>query len=60
MLRAGADHARAFPRRFGPTAVGYLLQGGAKFAGYEFWKKQMVECASACSFSLSHGRAADG
>jgi solute carrier family 25 phosphate transporter 3 len=20
---------------FGPTAVGYLLQGGAKFAGYE-------------------------
>ncbi|KAJ7927973.1 mitochondrial carrier domain-containing protein [Mycena leptocephala] len=24
---------------FGPTAVGYLAQGGAKFAGYEFWKK---------------------
>lgn len=23
---------------FGPTAVGYLVQGGAKFAGYEFWK----------------------
>ena len=22
---------------FGPTAVGYLFQGGAKFAGYEFF-----------------------
>ncbi|KAI0087834.1 mitochondrial carrier [Irpex rosettiformis] len=30
---------------FGPTAVGYLAQGGAKFAGYEFWKKQFVEIA---------------
>ncbi|CCA67672.1 probable phosphate transport protein MIR1 [Serendipita indica DSM 11827] len=28
---------------FGPTAVGYLAQGGAKFAGYEFWKKNIVE-----------------
>jgi len=30
---------------FGPTAVGYLAQGGAKFAGYEFWKKTFVEIA---------------
>ncbi|ORY23066.1 mitochondrial carrier domain-containing protein [Naematelia encephala] len=28
---------------FGPTAVGYLLQGGAKFAGYEAAKKYLVE-----------------
>jgi len=28
---------------FGPTAVGYLAQGGAKFAGYEYWKKKSVE-----------------
>ena len=28
---------------FGPTAVGYLVQGGAKFAGYEYWKKKSVE-----------------
>jgi len=28
---------------FGPTAVGYFIQGGAKFAGYELWKKQFVE-----------------
>jgi len=30
---------------FGPTAVGYLVQGGAKFAGYEFWKKKFVQIA---------------
>ncbi|KAH9941055.1 mitochondrial carrier [Amylocystis lapponica] len=30
---------------FGPTAVGYLVQGGAKFSGYEFWKKQFVQIA---------------
>jgi len=30
---------------FGPTAVGYLLQGGAKFAGYEYWKKVSVQIA---------------
>ncbi|KAA1469887.1 mitochondrial carrier [Dentipellis sp. KUC8613] len=30
---------------FGPTAVGYLVQGGSKFAGYEFWKKQFVTIA---------------
>ena len=25
--------------------MGYLVQGGAKFAGYEFWKKQFVAIA---------------
>jgi solute carrier family 25 phosphate transporter 3 len=30
---------------FGPTAVGYFIQGGAKFAGYELWKKQFVTLA---------------
>ncbi|KAJ7366957.1 mitochondrial carrier domain-containing protein [Mycena albidolilacea] len=30
---------------FGPTAVGYLAQGGAKFAGYEYWKKTFVQIA---------------
>ncbi|PBK97773.1 mitochondrial carrier [Armillaria gallica] len=28
---------------FGPTAFGYLAQGGAKFAGYEFWKLTLVK-----------------
>jgi len=36
---------RALLTGFGPTAVGYLVQGGAKFAGYEFWKKQFVQLA---------------
>ena len=27
------------------AAVGYLVQGGAKFAGYEFWKKKSVNFA---------------
>lgn len=27
---------------FGPTAVGYFIQGGGKFAGYEYWKKTFV------------------
>ncbi|SNX81780.1 related to MIR1 - Phosphate transporter of the mitochondrial carrier (MCF) family [Melanopsichium pennsylvanicum] len=30
---------------FGPTAVGYLIQGGAKFAGYEYFKKKGVDLA---------------
>ncbi|KAF8827575.1 hypothetical protein HHX47_DHR4000076 [Lentinula edodes] len=30
---------------FGPTAVGYLAQGGAKFAGYEYWKKSFATFA---------------
>ncbi|KAI1390402.1 mitochondrial phosphate carrier protein [Hypoxylon trugodes] len=28
---------------FGPTAVGYLIQGGGKFAGYEFFKKKFID-----------------
>lgn len=28
---------------FAPTAVGYLIQGGAKFCGYEFFKRNAVE-----------------
>jgi len=30
---------------FRPTAVGYFVQGGGKFAGYEFWKKRFVGIA---------------
>ncbi|KIY71248.1 mitochondrial carrier [Cylindrobasidium torrendii FP15055 ss-10] len=36
---------RALLTGFGPTAVGYLAQGGAKFAGYEFWKVQLTKLA---------------
>ncbi|KAK0625466.1 mitochondrial carrier domain-containing protein [Bombardia bombarda] len=48
MLKAGrsivaAEGAGALLTGFGPTAVGYLVQGGAKFAGYEFFKKKFIE-----------------
>ncbi|KZP31499.1 mitochondrial carrier [Athelia psychrophila] len=41
----GTEGAAALLTGFGPTAVGYLIQGGAKFAGYEYWKKKSVEWA---------------
>ncbi|KAL7008012.1 mitochondrial phosphate carrier protein [Cystobasidiomycetes sp. EMM_F5] len=37
------EGAGALLTGFGPTAFGYLLQGGAKFAGYEFFKKTFVD-----------------
>ncbi|KAG8928119.1 hypothetical protein FRC02_007355 [Tulasnella sp. 418] len=40
-----AEGPSALLTGFGPTAVGYLVQGGAKFAGYEFWKKKFVQLA---------------
>ena len=48
MIRAGRtivakEGASALLTGFGPTAVGYLVQGGAKFAGYEFFKKKYIE-----------------
>lgn len=38
-----AEGPRGLLTGFGPTAVGYLFQGGAKFAGYEASKKWLVE-----------------
>jgi len=40
-----AEGPAALLTGFGPTAVGYFVQGGAKFAGYELWKKQFVQIA---------------
>ncbi|KAF9452963.1 mitochondrial carrier [Macrolepiota fuliginosa MF-IS2] len=37
-----AEGPRTLLTGFGPTAVGYLAQGGAKFAGYEYWKRRFV------------------
>lgn len=50
MLRAGRsivakEGASALLTGFGPTAVGYLVQGGSKFAGYEFFKKKYISIA---------------
>lgn len=48
MVKAGRtiianEGASALLTGFGPTAVGYLVQGGGKFAGYEFFKKKFIE-----------------
>lgn len=40
-----AEGAKGLLTGFGPTAVGYLVQGGAKFAGYEYWKKSFTQIA---------------
>ncbi|KAJ4392961.1 mitochondrial phosphate carrier protein [Gnomoniopsis smithogilvyi] len=47
MLKAGRtivakEGAAALLTGFGPTAVGYLVQGGGKFAGYEYFKKKFI------------------
>jgi len=49
-----AEGTRGLLTGFGPTAVGYLAQGGAKFAGYEFWKKQLVELAGSQEAAVEH------
>ncbi|KAK3717486.1 mitochondrial phosphate carrier protein [Vermiconidia calcicola] len=50
MIRAArtivaGEGASALLTGFGPTAVGYLVQGGGKFMGYEFFKKKFVDLA---------------
>jgi len=40
-----AEGTKGLLTGFGPTAVGYLFQGGAKFAGYEAAKKYLVEAS---------------
>ncbi|KAI1074528.1 mitochondrial phosphate carrier protein [Whalleya microplaca] len=37
------EGASALLTGFGPTAVGYLVQGGGKFAGYEYFKKRFID-----------------
>ncbi len=59
MLTAGrkivaAEGTAGLLTGFGPTAVGYLVQGGAKFAGYEFWKKKLVEMAGSQEAAIEH------
>jgi solute carrier family 25 phosphate transporter 3 len=49
-----AEGPRGLLTGFGPTAVGYLVQGGAKFAGYEFWKKKFVEIAGSQEAAIEH------
>jgi solute carrier family 25 phosphate transporter 3 len=37
-----SEGAGALLTGFGPTAVGYFVQGGAKFAGYEYFKSKLI------------------
>ncbi|CAO3617255.1 unnamed protein product [Cunninghamella echinulata] len=37
------EGASALLTGFGPTALGYSIQGAFKFGGYEFWKKQSID-----------------
>lgn len=59
MVRAGraivaAEGPAALLTGFGPTAVGYLVQGGAKFAGYEFFKKQYIGLLGGPARAVDH------
>ncbi|KAI6467635.1 hypothetical protein MCOR14_005634 [Pyricularia oryzae] len=51
---AAKEGASALLTGFGPTAVGYLVQGGSKFAGYEFFKKKFVEMAGGPERAVQH------
>ncbi|KAG0260949.1 mitochondrial phosphate carrier protein [Linnemannia exigua] len=37
------EGAGALATGFGPTFVGYFIQGAFKFGGYEFWKKTIID-----------------
>ncbi len=59
MVRAGrqivaGEGAAALLTGFGPTAVGYLVQGGGKFAGYEFFKKTLVDATGGPEQAIAH------
>ncbi|KAI0475369.1 mitochondrial carrier [Xylariaceae sp. FL0804] len=59
MLRAGRsivakEGASALLTGFGPTAVGYLVQGGAKFAGYEYFKKRFIDLVGSPDAAVRH------
>lgn len=49
-----AEGPRVLLTGFGPTAVGYLAQGGAKFAGYEYWKRRFVLVAGDQETAVRH------
>ncbi|KAH8159357.1 hypothetical protein CIB48_g8893 [Xylaria polymorpha] len=50
----GKEGASALLTGFGPTAVGYLIQGGGKFAGYEFFKKKYIDLVGSPESATRH------
>ncbi|KAI0195412.1 mitochondrial phosphate carrier protein [Astrocystis sublimbata] len=50
----GKEGAAALLIGFGPTAVGYLIQGGGKFAGYELFKKKYIDLIGSQETATKH------
>ncbi|KAI0410892.1 mitochondrial phosphate carrier protein [Xylaria grammica] len=50
----GKEGASALLTGFGPTAVGYLIQGGGKFAGYELFKKKYIDMVGSQETATRH------
>jgi len=50
----GAEGAGALLTGFGPTAVGYFVQGGLKFVGYEFWKTKIINTIGDYDTAVEH------
>lgn len=48
------EGAAALLTGFGPTAVGYLVQGGGKFFGYEYFKKRYIDLVGGLDNATSH------
>jgi solute carrier family 25 phosphate transporter 3 len=49
-----AEGAGALLTGFGPTAVGYLVQGGIKFSGYEFFKGKLINATGSYDTAVQH------
>jgi solute carrier family 25 phosphate transporter 3 len=59
MLTAGrsivaAEGPAALLTGFGPTAVGYLVQGGLKFVGYEFFKAKLINATGSYDVAVQN------
>jgi len=49
-----AEGPSALLTGFGPTAVGYLVQGGMKFAGYEYFKGVLINAVGSYDGAVEH------
>jgi solute carrier family 25 phosphate transporter 3 len=49
-----AEGTSALLTGFGPTAVGYFVQGGLKFVGYEFWKTKIINATGDYNTAVEH------
>jgi solute carrier family 25 phosphate transporter 3 len=49
-----AEGAGALLTGFGPTAVGYFVQGGMKFVGYEYFKAKLINATGDYNTAVEH------